>query len=119
MKKTARDTPFLQHVVAELWEVAPEILDNKQKLASLFRKFCKTMKLVMVRRYSYKFTPQGLTLLFVLAESHLAVHTWPEHGYMHIDLLSCDHKVKFGGLEKILKKQYLPKRVKIREVKYG
>jgi S-adenosylmethionine/arginine decarboxylase-like enzyme len=37
----------------------------------------------------HRFTPAGVTGLGLLAESHLAVHTWPEHGYAAVDLLTC------------------------------
>jgi S-adenosylmethionine decarboxylase len=37
----------------------------------------------------HQFQPQGVTGLLLLAESHLAVHTWPELGYVHITLASC------------------------------
>lgn len=36
-----------------------------------------------------RFEPQGCTALLLLSESHLAVHTWPEHGYVAADLFTC------------------------------
>lgn len=38
----------------------------------------------------HKFKPQGYTVLFLLAESHFAVHTFPEHNKMYIELSSCN-----------------------------
>lgn len=35
------------------------------------------------------FLPQGFTMLFLLAESHLAIHTFPERGKTYIELTSC------------------------------
>jgi S-adenosylmethionine decarboxylase len=35
------------------------------------------------------FQPHGATFVFVLAESHLVVSTWPEHRLAHIDLFTC------------------------------
>jgi S-adenosylmethionine/arginine decarboxylase-like enzyme len=29
----------------------------------------------------HRFEPQGVTAIALLAESHLSIHTWPEHGY--------------------------------------
>ena len=37
----------------------------------------------------YHFDPQGFTKLFLLAESHLAIHTWPEKDVAWIELASC------------------------------
>lgn len=37
----------------------------------------------------HKFKPQGYTALFLLAESHLAIHTFPEEGKSYVELSSC------------------------------
>lgn len=37
----------------------------------------------------HRFTPQGLSLAILLAESHVAVHTWPEHGTAYVTLTTC------------------------------
>ena len=36
-----------------------------------------------------EFEPQGLTAFCLLSESHLSVHTWPETGYVGIDVFTC------------------------------
>jgi S-adenosylmethionine decarboxylase len=36
----------------------------------------------------HRFAPQGVTAIALLAESHLAIHTWPEHGYAAVDVMS-------------------------------
>jgi S-adenosylmethionine decarboxylase proenzyme len=37
----------------------------------------------------HKFSPQGVTGVVAIAESHLCVHTWPEHGYAAVDIFTC------------------------------
>ncbi|MBT0993285.1 S-adenosylmethionine decarboxylase [Cellulomonas sp. DKR-3] len=37
----------------------------------------------------HRFAPHGLSLAILLAESHVAVHTWPEHGAAYVTLTSC------------------------------
>ena len=37
----------------------------------------------------HPFTPQGVTGVVVLEESHLSIHTWPEHGYASVDFFTC------------------------------
>jgi S-adenosylmethionine decarboxylase len=37
----------------------------------------------------HQFNPHGVSGVVVIAESHLAIHTWPEHGYAAIDLFTC------------------------------
>lgn len=40
----------------------------------------------------HNFTPQGHTSLWLLAESHLAIHTFPEEQKAYIELSSCSEK---------------------------
>lgn len=49
----------------------------------------------------YSFEPQGYTALWLLSESHFAIHTFPEEGKSYIELSSCIEKqyVKFMQLE--------------------
>ena len=37
----------------------------------------------------HEFTPQGVTGIVVIAESHLCIHTWPEYGYAAVDIFTC------------------------------
>lgn len=47
----------------------------------------------MVKSCFHKFSPYGLSGVVVIAESHLAVHTWPEHRAVCLDLFSCSNKI--------------------------
>jgi S-adenosylmethionine decarboxylase proenzyme len=37
----------------------------------------------------HQFSPQGVTGVVAIAESHLCIHTWPEHGYAAVDVFTC------------------------------
>ena len=39
----------------------------------------------------YQFQPQGVTGAVLLAESHLAIHTWPEEGFVTVDVYVCNY----------------------------
>ena len=47
----------------------------------------------VVQSCFHQFSPFGLSGVVVIAESHLAAHTWPEHHSMCIDLFSCSDKI--------------------------
>ena len=53
----------------------------------------------------HDFVPQGVTCLWLLSESHLALHTWPEHGVAYVELSSCNKEwaeVFADGLERVM-----------------
>jgi S-adenosylmethionine decarboxylase len=41
----------------------------------------------------HAFSPHGVTGVVVIAESHFAIHTWPEHGFAAVDLFTCGDTV--------------------------
>jgi S-adenosylmethionine decarboxylase proenzyme len=47
----------------------------------------------VVQSCFHQFSPYGLSGVVVIAESHLAAHTWPEHGTICIDLFSCTQRI--------------------------
>jgi S-adenosylmethionine decarboxylase proenzyme len=57
----------------------------------------------------HRFTPHGVTGVVVIAESHFAIHTWPEYGFAAVDLFTCgetvDPWIAFEHLAKALRAQ--------------
>ena len=47
--------------------------------------------LAVVERQTAKFPQGGMTLVWVLAESHLVLHYWATEGFATIDLHVCDY----------------------------
>ncbi len=68
----------------------------------------------IVEECFHQFEPQGITYIAVISTSHFSVHTWPEHGYVAIDVFSCDEKVP-GRLAEQLKLAFGAKHAKTRE----
>lgn len=42
----------------------------------------------------HTFSPQGVSGVIIIAESHLTIHTWPEHGYAAADIFTCGTTVQ-------------------------
>jgi len=47
----------------------------------------------VVQTCFHQFSPYGLSGVVVIAESHLAAHTWPEHRGLCVDIFSCSDKI--------------------------
>lgn len=47
--------------------------------------------LTVVGESFYQFEPQGVTGTVLLAESHIAIHTWPESGFVTVDVYVCNY----------------------------
>lgn len=68
-----------------------EIPDSREFLARFADSVTQELQLTVLDRNSYAFTPIGQTLIYVLSQSHIAIHTWPEYRLLHVDLVSCKH----------------------------
>ncbi len=79
--------------------------------------------LTVVGECFYQFEPQGVTGTVLLAESHLAIHTWPEHGFVSVDVYVCnlatDNSAKAEKLFRTLEAALKPKRVKFHSIHRG
>lgn len=66
-------------------------------------------------RLSHRFTPQGYTALFLLTESHLAIHTYPEYNSLVFNVYSCRHEKDGVKAFEHFKKAVKPSRVEYRQ----
>jgi len=78
------------HYILELFSCPPELLDHETFISEAIRQTCATSVLSLLNRTCHKFTPQGVTALGLLSESHISIHTWPEHGYAAVDIFTCN-----------------------------
>jgi spermidine synthase len=76
-------------VFAELRGVSPAVLDDAPKLSEALRSALVAAGAQVRQVVSEAFTPHGVTVVAVLAESHASVHTWPEHAQAFVDVFTC------------------------------
>lgn len=92
LRASAPRTQSGLHWVGDLLDCqcTPSLLANVDQLRSLCVDAVKASGLTMVGESFHQFVPGGATGVVVLAESHLAVHTWPEIGFVTVDLYVCN-----------------------------
>ena len=76
---------------AKIWNYSAWIQEtNPEHLSDLFNKLLKDAGFCILDVLKHSFQPQGFTGLWLLSESHFAVHTFPEFGKTYIELSSCN-----------------------------
>jgi S-adenosylmethionine decarboxylase len=78
-----------KHCILELFECPFDLLDDEAFIRRIASKAAVESGSTLLTLTSHKFSPQGVTALALLAESHLAIHTWPETGYAAVDVFTC------------------------------
>jgi S-adenosylmethionine decarboxylase len=75
-----------------LYDCPPDILDDQSKINEALREAVHHARATLLKQVSNQFSPQGVTALGLLAESHISIHTWPEHGYAAVDIFTCGNR---------------------------
>jgi S-adenosylmethionine decarboxylase len=89
MSQPHASSPFGTHVILDAWGVEPALLDDPALLEAAIHAAIAAGGATLVEMCVHEFSPQGVTATATLKESHIAIHTWPEHGYVAADLFFC------------------------------
>ncbi|MFD1178686.1 adenosylmethionine decarboxylase [Paenibacillus puldeungensis] len=84
---------FGRHVAVDTWGVDFEVLNNAELLEAHLVEAAEACGATVLSVQSKQFEPQGATVLMMLSESHLSIHTYPERGFAAIDCYTCGEMV--------------------------
>jgi S-adenosylmethionine decarboxylase proenzyme len=94
-EKKVKDLPTLGYqIIAELYGVRDELLTNGKQLKEIALLALEQSELHAEEVFLKEYSPYGLSIIFILVESHCHIHTWPEHNYLSLDLFVCEAKEK-------------------------
>ncbi|MDI3316347.1 MAG: adenosylmethionine decarboxylase [Bacillota bacterium] len=82
------------HVLLDVWGVPFETLNDLDGMRSLLREAARISGATVVEETFHRFPVQGLSGVLVLAESHISVHTTPEHSYASFDVFTCGENMR-------------------------
>ena len=121
----ARDDHFIRdgdtvfagtHLIIEV--VNGHGLDDEARIQQAFRDCVDDCGATLLHIHTHKFSPQGVSGVAVLAESHISVHTWPEIGYGAFDVFMCGDAKPWRAVD-VLKRAFGTTDVRVKELKRG
>ena len=77
------------HLLLELRECNPAFLDDIDYVKDAMVSAARVVEAQIIGESFHRFKPQGVTGVLAIAESHLSIHTWPEHNYAAADIFTC------------------------------
>lgn len=78
-----------QHILGELKVRDSQLLNDPRRLTGLVKKAIRHGGLHLVRLVSHQFDPVGVTVIAIVSESHVAIHTYPEWNHVSVDIYTC------------------------------
>lgn len=78
-----------RHLLVEYTGCSTQALNDLQRIEALMNQAAKAAGATIVASVFKPFEPHGVSGVVVIEESHLSIHTWPEHGYAAVDFYTC------------------------------
>ncbi|WP_126425922.1 adenosylmethionine decarboxylase [Brevibacillus marinus] len=84
---------FGRHIAVDTWGVQFDLLNDAEFLKRQMVEAAEACGATVLGVQSKQFSPQGATVLVLLSESHLSIHTYPERGFAALDCYTCGETV--------------------------
>lgn len=108
-----------KHLLVEYYDCNVDVLNDVRRVEKAMCEAAEICGATIVQSVFHAFNPVGVSGVVVIAESHLAIHTWPEYAYAAVDVFTCGDTVKPEVAEEALRRMFGAGRVEIRDVPRG
>ena len=90
-KSNFNDRVVGRHVYGNLYDPDPEIIRNEEKLREVVVEAAKLANMTLVELKSWRFGGDkgGVSVIALVVESHIAIHTWVQYNYATVDVYTC------------------------------
>ncbi len=106
-------------IVAEFYDCDRDRLDNVEFIEQAMIDAAQIAGATIVSRAFHHFSPHGVSGAVIIAESHLAVHTWPEYGYAAVDLFTCGDGILAAAAFDHLRAMFVAGQISTMEIRRG
>jgi S-adenosylmethionine decarboxylase proenzyme len=87
------------HILVSLYGITFNLLDDIDGIRTAFEQAVEACGATVINRFAHKFQPQGVTVVYTLAESHMSLHSFPESGCVAIDVYTCGNLNSRGAMQ--------------------
>jgi len=104
------------HVLLSLYGVDFLLLNDLLGITAAFEKAVEATGATVLNRFSHQFSPQGVTVVYALSESHISIHSFPEDGTCAIDIYTCGDMSSMKGVQVFIE-HFNPVESKLQEIR--
>jgi S-adenosylmethionine decarboxylase len=95
----------------------PKTLNSPEFLRVAAEKAIELSNTSILKQIEHQFTPQGYTLLMILADSSLILHSWPEEKFISVEIFTCAERANPERGLIYLKEVLKPEKFKLKKIK--
>lgn len=107
------------HYIAEASGCSPDVIGKVESVEQIMVRAAEVAGVQVWSISFHRFSPNGVSGVVVISESHLSVHTWPEYGYAALDIFTCGPSAKPEKAVEWALKEFGATNVHITEVTRG
>jgi len=79
-----------KHMICDFKKIQNSaLLNDTDGLNLILKNICNEHNFQILKEIQYVFTPIGCSIIFLLSESHISIHTFPEKNHMSFDIYTC------------------------------
>lgn len=108
-----------RHLIVEMHGCPSNLLRDPSLARRVLRESVNACNATFMGDYYTEFREGGVSGIAVVAESHISIHTWPEHSYAAIDIFTCGDHVDPWKAYEVFVSNYRPEKVNVTEMKRG
>ena len=81
------------HLILELEGCSSAALDDRETVSRVMTEAVEASGATLIQPFFHQFSPQGVSGVVIISESHFSIHTWPEYGYAAVDIFTCGDQI--------------------------
>lgn len=108
-----------RQILVEFYDCESAKLNDVEYIESSMIAGTKAAHATIISHNFHKFSPYGVSGVVVIAESHVAIHTWPEYNYAAVDIFTCGDTIDPWIIQEYLKDAFNSQNVSSMEMKRG
>jgi S-adenosylmethionine decarboxylase len=79
-----------KHMICDIRGIKnKKLIENMDGIKAVLDKICENENYTVLGRLEHKFSPEGISIVYLLSESHISIHTFPEREYIALDIYTC------------------------------
>lgn len=102
--------------VCDYWGCQGDI-GSADAVLKVLREAVERSNATLLKLFIHQFSPQGVTAIAIIAESHIIIHTWPEKRYIALDVFTCGEQAIPERAVEIVREAFVPSQVETREIR--